>query len=66
MLVITGPNGNVGTELVRAVLRQPVLPHRIASRHPQKLREQFGRMERAVRENREMGQYLQRNMPQGN
>ncbi|MCB1677057.1 MAG: NmrA family NAD(P)-binding protein [Halioglobus sp.] len=42
MLVITGPNGNVGTELVRAVLRQPVLPHRIASRHPQKLREQFG------------------------
>ncbi|MCB1309295.1 MAG: flagellar filament capping protein FliD [Leptospiraceae bacterium] len=32
----------------------------------QELRRRFGRMERAVNENRSMGQYLNRNIPQGN
>lgn len=43
MLLITGPSGNVGDELVEVLLRRP--PERgwrVASRHPERLRERVG------------------------
>ena len=40
MLLITGPTGNVGQELVEVLLaRPPGMPWRVASRHPETLRE---------------------------
>lgn len=42
MIVVTGPNGNVGTELAHALSRQTELPYRIVSRHPERLKQQFG------------------------
>ncbi len=43
MLLITGPSGNVGHELVEALIAQPPgRPWRVASRHPERLRDQVG------------------------
>ncbi len=42
MIVVTGPNGNVGAELTRALTQQSDLPYRIVSRRPEALRKEFG------------------------
>lgn len=42
MILVTGPNGNVGTELTLLLTRQTALNYRIASRHPEALGRQFG------------------------
>jgi uncharacterized protein YbjT (DUF2867 family) len=42
MILVTGPNGNVGTELTNLLVRQKELPYRIASRHPEQLKKTFG------------------------
>jgi len=42
MLVITGPNGNVGLALARSVIASGAIPYRIASRDPEANRERFG------------------------
>ena len=42
MILVTGPNGNVGTELTQLLLAQKDVPFRIASRHPDQLKKQFG------------------------
>lgn len=43
MIVITGPNGNVGTELVERLVAQHDLPFRIAAHNPDKLYRLYGR-----------------------
>jgi uncharacterized protein YbjT (DUF2867 family) len=42
MLIISGPNGNVGTELVDAVVAQQTMPFRIAAHTPAKLEKRHG------------------------
>lgn len=42
MIVITGPNGNVGTELVRALIAAGDLPFRIAANTPAKIEALYG------------------------
>jgi uncharacterized protein YbjT (DUF2867 family) len=42
MIVVTGPNGNVGTELVRALIRAGDLPFRIAANTPAKIDALYG------------------------
>lgn len=42
MIVVTGPNGNVGAELVQRLMAQNELPFRIAAHHPEKVRRLFG------------------------
>jgi len=42
MILVTGPNGNVGTELSQLLVKRKSAPYRIASRHPESLRKQFG------------------------
>ncbi len=49
MIVITGPNGNVGTELVRMMVAQSELPFRIAAHSPDKLKRLYGPDVPAVR-----------------
>lgn len=42
MIVVTGPNGNVGTELVRMLLGDDTLPFRIAANTPSKIEALYG------------------------
>jgi uncharacterized protein YbjT (DUF2867 family) len=42
MIVVTGPNGNVGTELVRALIADGALPFRIAANTPSKIDALYG------------------------
>ncbi|MFM2042742.1 MAG: hypothetical protein RLY86_1318 [Pseudomonadota bacterium] len=49
MIVITGPNGNVGTELVRMMAAQTELPFRIAAHSPDKIRRLYGADVQAVK-----------------
>ncbi len=42
MIVVTGPNGNVGTELVRMLANQGDLPFRIAAHTPAKIKKLYG------------------------
>lgn len=42
MIVVTGPNGNVGTELVRMLIRDGTLPFRIAANTPAKIDALYG------------------------
>lgn len=42
MIVVTGPNGNVGTELVRMLLADGSLPFRIAANTPEKIERLYG------------------------
>jgi uncharacterized protein YbjT (DUF2867 family) len=42
MIVVTGPNGNVGTELVRMLVEDGALDFRIAARTPEKILGQYG------------------------
>ncbi len=42
MIVVTGPNGNVGTELVRMLASRPDLDVRIAARTPAKIEARYG------------------------
>lgn len=42
MLVVTGPSGNVGTELVRQLIDRQDTPFRIAAHTPSKIAERYG------------------------
>lgn len=42
MILVTGPNGNVGTELVRMLLADGTLPFRIAANTPSKIEALYG------------------------
>ena len=42
MIVVTGPNGNVGTELVRMLVAQKDMPFRIAAHTPGKITKLYG------------------------
>lgn len=42
MIVVTGPNGNVGTELVRMLIRDGTMPFRIAANTPAKIDALYG------------------------
>ncbi len=42
MILVTGPNGNVGTELTQLLIWRGDTAFRVASRHPEGLRKQFG------------------------
>ncbi len=42
MIVVTGPNGNVGTELVRMLIADGTLPFRIAANTPAKIDRLYG------------------------
>jgi uncharacterized protein YbjT (DUF2867 family) len=42
MLIVTGPNGNVGTELVEALVAAGNIPFRIAAHTPSKIRARYG------------------------
>jgi len=42
LIVVTGPNGNVGTELVRILAHQDKLTYRIAAHSPDKIRKIYG------------------------
>ena len=42
MILVTGPNGNVGTELVRALIADGTLPFRIAANTPAKIEKLYG------------------------
>lgn len=42
MIVITGPNGNVGTELVRMLAQDGTLPFRVAANTPAKIAKLYG------------------------
>ena len=42
MILVTGPNGNVGTELTQLLVSRGDVPYRIASRHPESLQRKFG------------------------
>jgi uncharacterized protein YbjT (DUF2867 family) len=42
MILVTGPNGNVGTELVRMLIADGTLPFRIAANTPAKIEKLYG------------------------
>ena len=42
MIVVTGPNGNVGTELVKMLIADGTLPFRIAANTPSKIERLYG------------------------
>jgi uncharacterized protein YbjT (DUF2867 family) len=42
MIVVTGPNGNVGTELVKMLAAQTELPYRVAAHTPEKIDRLYG------------------------
>ena len=42
MILVTGPNGNVGTELVRMLIADGTLPFRIAANTPAKIERLYG------------------------
>lgn len=42
MIVVTGPNGNVGTELVRMLIADGSLPFRVAANTPEKIDRLYG------------------------
>jgi uncharacterized protein YbjT (DUF2867 family) len=42
MIVVTGPNGNVGTELVRMLIADGTLPFRLAANTPEKIDRLYG------------------------
>ncbi len=42
MIVVTGPNGNVGTELVRLLAKQSELEYRVAAHSPEKIVRSYG------------------------
>lgn len=42
MIVITGPNGNVGTELVKMLIADGTMPFRIAANTPAKIEQLYG------------------------
>jgi uncharacterized protein YbjT (DUF2867 family) len=42
MILVTGPNGNVGTELVRMLIADGRLPFRIAANTPSKIEALYG------------------------
>lgn len=42
MIVVTGPNGNVGTELVKLLAAQSELPYRVAAHTPEKIDRLYG------------------------
>jgi uncharacterized protein YbjT (DUF2867 family) len=42
MIVVTGPNGNVGTELVKMLVAQSEIPYRIAAHTPDKIATLYG------------------------
>ncbi len=42
MIVVTGPNGNVGTEFVKMLVAQDALAYRIAAHSPDKIRKLYG------------------------
>lgn len=42
MILVTGPNGNVGTELVKQLAGQSALPYRVAAHSPDKIDRLYG------------------------
>jgi len=42
MILVTGPNGNVGTELVRMLAAQETLPYKVAAHTPEKIDRLYG------------------------
>ncbi len=42
MFVVTGPSGNVSSELTTALAAQSDIPYKIAARNPQKIQDQYG------------------------
>jgi uncharacterized protein YbjT (DUF2867 family) len=42
MILVTGPNGNVGTELVRMLAAQDKLPYKVAAHTPEKIDRLYG------------------------
>jgi uncharacterized protein YbjT (DUF2867 family) len=42
VILVTGPNGNVGTELVRMLIADGGLPFRIAANTPSKIEKLYG------------------------
>ena len=42
MLIVTGPNGNVGSDLVEELAGQDAVPYRIAAHTPAKVQARWG------------------------